>query len=64
MECASFVFTIFFMLLGPIKIIPGFLKLTHEADRSFKRELAIKAALIASTIVAFVAVLGGHVGKV
>ena len=55
---ASFVFTILFMLLGPIKIIPGFLKLTHGAPRSFKREVAIKAALIASVIVAVVALLG------
>ena len=55
---ASFVFTILFMLLGPIKIIPGFLKLTQGAPRSFKREVAIKAALIASAIVAVVSLLG------
>ena len=57
---ASFVFTILFMLLGPIKIIPGFLKLTRGAPRSFKREVAIKAALIASGIVAVVALLGNR----
>ena len=45
---ASFVFTVFFMLLGPIKVIPAFFKLTHGATPAFKREVAIKAALLAS----------------
>ena len=58
MEWSSFVFTIFFVLLGPIKVIPGFLKATRGADSPFKREVAIKAALIASVIVAAVALLG------
>jgi len=48
------------MLLGPLKLIPGFFKLTHEADRLFKRELAVKASLIASATVAFAAVAGGE----
>jgi multiple antibiotic resistance protein len=48
------------MLLGPLKLIPGFLKLTREKDRSFKRELAIKGSLIASATVAFAAVAGGE----
>lgn len=58
MESLSFVFTISFMLLGPLKLIPGFLKLTRETDRSFKRELAIKGSLIASATVGFAAVAG------
>ena len=58
MESLSFVFTISFMLLGPLKLIPGFLKLTREADRPFKRELATKAALIASATVALAALAG------
>jgi len=55
---ASFVFTVFFMLLGPIKVIPAFFKLTHGTTRAFKREVAIKAALLASAVVAAVALLG------
>jgi multiple antibiotic resistance protein len=58
LESLSFLFTISFMLLGPLKLIPGFLKLTRETDRSFKRELAIKASLIASATVAFAVVAG------
>jgi multiple antibiotic resistance protein len=58
LESLSFVFTISFMLLGPLKLIPGFLKLTREAERPFKRELAIKGSLIASATVAFAAIVG------
>ena len=64
MERASFIFTIFFMLLGPIKIIPAFARLTRDADRAFKRNVAVKASLIATAAVAFVALAGGGlVGK-
>ena len=59
MEHLAFIFTVFFMLLGPIKIIPVFVGLTKSADDSFKRALAIRAALIASILVLFVAVAGG-----
>jgi multiple antibiotic resistance protein len=61
LETLPFLFTISFMLLGPIKLIPGFIKLTSEADRSFKRELAVKSFLIAAATVAFVAAAGNEV---
>jgi len=54
----SYVYTIFFLLLGPLKIIPDFLKLTRGTDRAFKRDLAIKASLFSSVIVFFVAFTG------
>jgi len=54
----AFVFTIYFMLLGPLKIIPAFLKLTREADREFKRDVAIKASMTATALVAVVVLLG------
>ena len=59
MEQMSFVFTIFFMLLGPIKLIPSFAGLTRGADVSFKRNVAISGTLIASALCAFVALAGG-----
>jgi multiple antibiotic resistance protein len=59
MEHFAFIFTIFFMLLGPIKIIPTFVALTRNADLSFKRALAVRASLIACTLVLFVALVGG-----
>ena len=58
MERASFIFTIFFLLLGPIKIIPAFQRLTHQSGSEFKREAAFKASLIASALVGIVAVFG------
>jgi multiple antibiotic resistance protein len=59
MEHFPFIFTIFFMLLGPIKIIPVFAGLTREADQPFKRALAIRATLIATGLVLFVTIAGG-----
>jgi multiple antibiotic resistance protein len=58
MEQFSFVFTIFFMLLGPIKIIPLFAGLTQGADKKFKKDLAVRSAVIASMLCAFVALVG------
>lgn len=58
MDFLSFVFTVFFMLIGPVKIIPAFAQLTREADREFKRKLAILGAAIAFGIAAFVALAG------
>jgi multiple antibiotic resistance protein len=59
MEHFAFIFTIFFMLLGPIKIIPVFAALTRDSDIPFKRALAIRASLIASVLVLFIAIMGG-----
>jgi len=59
MEHLSFVFTIFFMLLGPIKLIPSFGGLMQGADARFKREVAIRGVAIAAALCAFVALAGG-----
>lgn len=59
MEHFSFIFTIFFMVLGPVKIIPAFAGLTGGSDARFKRGVAIWGAVIASVICAFVALAGG-----
>jgi multiple antibiotic resistance protein len=59
MDQFSFIFTIFFMLLGPVKIIPPFAGLTRGADVRFKRDVAIRGAVIASVLCAFVALAGG-----
>jgi multiple antibiotic resistance protein len=59
MENFSFVFTVFLMLLGPIKLIPSFSGVTQGADRKFKRDVAVRGALIASVLCAFVALAGG-----
>jgi multiple antibiotic resistance protein len=54
----SLVFTVFFMLLGPVKIIPSFAGLTRGAHTRFKRAVAIRGAVIASVLCAFVALAG------
>jgi multiple antibiotic resistance protein len=59
MDHFSFIFTIFFMLLGPIKLIPSFAGVTRGADGRFKRDVAVRGALIASVLCAFVALAGG-----
>jgi multiple antibiotic resistance protein len=58
-EQFSFVFTVFFMLLGPIKLIASFAGVTQGADARFKRSVAIKGTVIASVLCAFVALAGG-----
>jgi len=59
MDELPFIFTIFFMLLGPIKLIPAFAGLTRGADVRFKRDVAIRATLIAAALGVFVALAGG-----
>jgi multiple antibiotic resistance protein len=59
MEHFSFIFTVFLTLLGPIKLIPSFAGLTRGADGRFKRNVAIRGAVIASALCAFVVVVGG-----
>lgn len=58
MEQQSFIFMILFMTLGPIKIIPVFAQLTKNYDIKFKREVALKAALIATGMTICVALAG------
>jgi hypothetical protein len=55
MEQFSFVFTIFLLLLGPVKLIPPFAGLTRGADSRFKRSVEVWGTIIASALCAFVA---------
>jgi multiple antibiotic resistance protein len=59
MEQFSFIFTVFFMLLGPLKLIPAFAGLMRGADVRFKRDVAIRGVVIASALCVFVALAGG-----
>jgi multiple antibiotic resistance protein len=60
MEQDSFILTIFFLTLGPIKIIAPFAKLTQPFPKKFKQEVAIKGTFMASIICFYVVVLGGN----
>ena len=54
----KFIFTIFFLTLGPVKIIAPFARLTHEATPKYRRDVAILASVISTTVVLLVALLG------
>jgi multiple antibiotic resistance protein len=58
MELFPFIFTVFFMLLGPIKLIPLFAGLTTGMDIRFKRGVAVRGAMVAAALCAFVALAG------
>ena len=60
MDQFSFVFTVFFMLLGPLKLIPAFAALTRGADSQFRRSVAIWGTVIASGVCVFLALAGQH----
>ena len=50
----SYAFTILLVTLGPIKIIPVFYLLTHDAEPAYRRNLAVKAFMVSSALVAFI----------
>ena len=58
MEHESIIFTMFFLALGPIKIIPAFGRLTQQAPLKLKREIALKSALLATAIVITLTLVG------
>lgn len=45
-----FVFTVFMVTLGPIKVIPGFYKYTKDHEPSERRKLAVRGAIFATII--------------
>jgi multiple antibiotic resistance protein len=64
MEHESIIFTMFFLSLGPIKIIPAFAGLTQEFAPSDKRIIAIKSAILATVIGLILVLVGrGLLGK-
>lgn len=64
MDSYPFVFTILFMLLGPLKVIGPFASVTREKDNAFIRSVAISATLASAAILAFIALAaGGMLGK-
>jgi multiple antibiotic resistance protein len=60
MEKFAFVFTVCFVLLGPIRLISPFARLTKGRPPAFRRSAAAWATLLAAAVCAFV-VLGGRV---
>lgn len=57
----SYVFTIFFLTLGPVKTIPTFFRLTHEATPQFRRQAALLSTAIATAVCLFIALIGRNI---
>lgn len=57
----SIIFIVFFITLGPLKVIPVFAKLTQHADNNLRRNLAIRSAALATLVILLVALLGGSI---
>ncbi|WP_427963443.1 MarC family protein [Altererythrobacter sp.] len=55
MDDFTFVFTIFFSLMGPVKLIVYFASETEGYDESFKRAVALRSTLISGATVTAVA---------
>jgi multiple antibiotic resistance protein len=55
----SEIFTIFFITLGPLKILGPFAQRTHGVDDATVRQIAVRAFLIASIS----AIAGGFLGS-
>ena len=54
----AYVFIIFFLTLGPLKVIPVFNRLCYKASPSFVKKLALKATILSSIIIFAVAIVG------
>ncbi len=52
------VFVTFFVLIDAIGVAPVFAALTAQGDGAYRREMAIKATLVASLIIGFFAIAG------
>jgi multiple antibiotic resistance protein len=51
-------FIIFFVTLGPLKIIPVFVQLTRNARRSLKQQLAFRSTAVATVVILLVVLIG------
>ncbi|ACB53216.1 hypothetical protein cce_3868 [Crocosphaera subtropica ATCC 51142] len=58
---AGNIFIIFFVTLGPIKIIPTFIKLTQNADDDLRKSLALNGAGLATIVIVLVVLIGGNI---
>jgi multiple antibiotic resistance protein len=50
----SYAFTILLITLGPVKVIPVFYLLSHDAEPAYRRGLAVRGFIVSSALVAFI----------
>jgi len=63
MEQFSYIFTIFFITIGPLKIIPLFYGMTIELDEKTLRKLALKGTWFSLIIILLLALVVTHMLK-
>lgn len=64
MQSFEFIFTVCFVLLGPIRLIPAFAKLTAGREPGFRSKSALWGTLLATLVCVFVLLMGDAlVGK-
>jgi multiple antibiotic resistance protein len=61
MENVRYIFTIFFLTLGPLKTIPMFDRLTHDATSAYRLRVAGLATLLSTIIVLMLAGVGRNI---
>jgi hypothetical protein len=57
-------FVVFFVTLGPLKIIPSFVQLTQKADPALRRQLAFRSAALATIVILLVVLIGQNMVRV
>ncbi|WP_416674834.1 MarC family protein [Egbenema bharatensis] len=57
-------FIVFFVTLGPLKVIPSFVQLTQKADPLLRRQLAFRSAALATIVILVVALIGQNMVRV
>jgi multiple antibiotic resistance protein len=57
-------FIIFFVTLGPLKIIPVFVQLTRNASRTLRTQLAFRSTLISTVVILLVVIVGQNLIRV
>lgn len=54
-------FIIFFVTLGPLKVIPTFVQLTKNANSRLKRQLAFRSTAVSTVVIMLVVLIGRNV---
>lgn len=57
-------FIVFFVTLGPLKVIPVFVQLTQKADRSLRRQIAFRSAALSTIVILLVATIGQNMVRI
>lgn len=57
-------FIIFFVTLGPLKVIPTFMQVTHNASRALRHQLAFRSTAIATFVILLVVFIGQNLLRV